>query len=174
MWSTLRDPWDRWKDLSTQGLNVPMGGKLPASAIHNIQLLAAVVVITRVGVSSDNVLEDLLGGLIPEVPLARGQVTFVDLLLARPATRWRAIPRGLLAPLADALRELQDFPALRGAMASIRVDRAQPTVTSLLPGALVALIPAPSLSYGDRSTRLRPIVAAVLLLLLATALGGGT
>jgi hypothetical protein len=58
-------------------------------------------------------------------------------------------------------------------MASIGVDRARPTVTSLLPGALAALIPAPSCSYGDRSTRLRPIVATILLL-LATALGGGT
>jgi hypothetical protein len=173
MWSSLRDPWDRRKDLSAQGLDVPMGGKLPASAVHNVQLLAAIVVITRVGVSSDDVLEDLLGGLIPEVPFARGQVTFVDLLLARLATRWRAIPRGLLAPLVDALRELQDFLALRGAMASVRVNRARPTVTSLLPGALVALVLAPSRSYGDRSTRLRPIVVAVLFL-LATALGGGT
>jgi hypothetical protein len=59
-------------------------------------------------------------------------------------------------------------------MASVRVDRARPTVTSLLSGALAALIPAPSRSYGDRSTRLRPIMAAVLLLLLATTLGGGT
>jgi hypothetical protein len=59
-------------------------------------------------------------------------------------------------------------------MASVRVDRTRPTVTSLLPGALVALVSAPSRSYGDRSTRLRPIVAAVLLLLLATALGDGT
>jgi hypothetical protein len=44
--------------------------------------------------------------LIPEVPFSRGQVAFVDLLLARPATRRRAILGGLLAPLADALREL--------------------------------------------------------------------
>jgi hypothetical protein len=32
--------------------------------------LAAVVVITRVGVSSDDVVENLLGGLIPEVPFS--------------------------------------------------------------------------------------------------------
>jgi hypothetical protein len=88
--------------------------------------------------------------------------------------RWRAIPRGLLVPLTDALCELQDLPALRGAMASVGVDRARPTVTSLLPGALVALLPAPSRSCGDWSTILRLIVVAVLLLLLATALGGGT
>jgi hypothetical protein len=149
-----------------------MGGELLASTVHNVQLLAAVVVITGVGISSDDVLEDLLGGLIPEVPFACDQVTFVDLLLARPTTRWRAILGGLLAPFADALRELQDLPALQGTMASVGVDKARPTVTSLLPGALDTLIPAPSRSYGDRSTRLRSIVAAVLL--LATALGGGT
>jgi hypothetical protein len=65
-----------------------MGGELPAFVVHNIQLLVAVVVITRVGISSDDVLEDLLGGLIPEVPFACGQVTFVDLLLTRQTTRW--------------------------------------------------------------------------------------
>jgi hypothetical protein len=31
----------------------------------------AVVVITGVGISSEDVLEDLLGGLIPEVPFSR-------------------------------------------------------------------------------------------------------
>jgi hypothetical protein len=101
-----------------------MGGELPASAIHNVHLLAAVVVITGVGLSSEDVLEDLLGGLIPKVPFSRGQVTFVDLLLARLAPRRRAIPRGLLAPLADAFRELQDLSAFRGAMATVGVDRA--------------------------------------------------
>jgi hypothetical protein len=38
-----------------------MGGELPASVILNVQLLAAVVVITGVVVSSEDVLEDLLG-----------------------------------------------------------------------------------------------------------------
>jgi hypothetical protein len=37
-----------------------MGGKLPASAIHYVHLLVAVVVITGVGVSSEDVLEDML------------------------------------------------------------------------------------------------------------------
>jgi hypothetical protein len=101
-----------------------MGGELPASAIHYVKLLAAVAVITGVGVSSEDVLENLLGGLIPEVPFSRGYVTFVDLLLARPAPRRRAIPRGLVAPLADALRELQDLSAFRGAMATVGVNRA--------------------------------------------------
>jgi hypothetical protein len=88
-----------------------MRGELPASAIHYVQLLAAVVVITGVGVSSEDVLEDLLGGLIPEVPFSRGHVTFVVLLLARSAMRWRAILGGLLTPLADALHEIQVLSA---------------------------------------------------------------
>jgi hypothetical protein len=84
----------------------------------------AVVVITGAGVSCEDVLEDLLRGLIPEVPFSRGQVTFVDLLLARPATRWRAILGGLLAPLADALCELEDLSTFRGAVATVGMDRA--------------------------------------------------
>jgi hypothetical protein len=60
MWSSLRDLWDRRKDLSAQGLDVPTGGKLPALTVHYVQLLAAVVVVTGVGVSSENVLEDPL------------------------------------------------------------------------------------------------------------------
>jgi hypothetical protein len=43
-----------------------------------------------------------------------------------------------------------------------------------LPWALAALVPTPSRSYSDWSTRLWPIMTVVLLLLLATALGGGT
>jgi hypothetical protein len=100
-----------------------MGSELPASAIHHVQLLAAVVVIIRVRVSSEDVLEDLLGGLIPEVPF-RDRVTFVDLLLAKPATRRRAILGGLLAPLADAFRELEDLSAFRGAVATVGMDMA--------------------------------------------------
>jgi hypothetical protein len=124
MWGCLRDPWGRRKNLVAQGLHVLAGDELLASAIHYIQLLAAVVVITGVGVSSEDVLEDLLEGLIPEVLFSRGCVTFVDLLLARPATRRRAILGGLLAPLADALREFEDLSALRGAVATIGVDMA--------------------------------------------------
>ena len=124
MWSSLRDPRDHRKDLSTQGLDVPAGGELPAPAVHHVQLLAAVVIITGVGVSSEDVLEDLLGGLIPEVPFSRGHITVVDPLLARPATRWGAILGSLLAPLVDALRELDDLTTLRGAMATVGVHRA--------------------------------------------------
>jgi hypothetical protein len=124
MWGSLRDPWDRRKDLTAQGLHVPTGGELPASAIHHVQLLAAVIFITGVRVSSEDVLEDSLGGLIPKVPFSRGRVTFIDLLLARPATRRRAILGGLLVPLADALRELEDLLAFRGAVATVGMDRA--------------------------------------------------
>jgi hypothetical protein len=87
MWSSLRDPWGRRKDLSAQGLHVPTGSELLASAIHHVQLFAAVIFITGVRVSSEDVLKDLLGGLIPEVPFSRGRVAFVDLLLARSVTR---------------------------------------------------------------------------------------
>jgi hypothetical protein len=83
-----------------------------------------VVVITGVGVSSEDVLEDLLGGLIPKVPLSRDRVTFVDLLPARPTTMQRAILGGLLVPLADALRELEDLSAFRGTVATVGMDRA--------------------------------------------------
>jgi hypothetical protein len=88
-----------------------MGGELLAPVVHHVQLLAAVVVVTGVGVSSEDVLEDPLRGLIPEVPFSRGRITFVDLLLARPAMRRRAIFGGLLAPVADALHELDNFSA---------------------------------------------------------------
>jgi hypothetical protein len=60
MWSSLRDPWDRRKDLSALGLDVPTGGELLAPVVHHVQLLAAVVVVTRVGVSSENILEEPL------------------------------------------------------------------------------------------------------------------
>jgi hypothetical protein len=70
-----------------QGLDVPAEGELPAPAVHHVQRLAAVIVITRVRVSSENVLEDPLRRLIPEVPFSRGHITVVDPLLARLAIR---------------------------------------------------------------------------------------
>jgi hypothetical protein len=66
----------------------------------------------------------LLGGLIPEVPFSHSCITFVDLLLARPAMRRRAILGGLLAPLADALRELEDLSTFRGIVATVGMDKA--------------------------------------------------
>jgi hypothetical protein len=143
------------------------GGELPAPAVHDVQLLAAVIVIIGVRAFSEDVLEFLLGGLIPEAPLSRGHVTIVDPLLARPATGWGAILGRLLVPLADVLRELDDLAALRGAVVTVGVHRACAAVASLWPGALVALAPAPSCSYDDRRGRLRLLVATVLLLLFA-------
>jgi hypothetical protein len=107
-----------------QGLHVPVGGELPAAVVHYVQLLAAVGIITGVGVSSEDVLEDLLGGLIPEVPFSHGHITVIDPLLTRPTTRWGAILGRLLAPLADTLHELDDLEALRGALATVGVHRA--------------------------------------------------
>jgi hypothetical protein len=112
VWGCPRDPWGRRQDLAAQGLHVPAGGEFLASAVHHVQLLAAVVIITGVGVSSEDVLEDLLGGLIPKVSFSRGHITVVDPLLARPVTRWGAILGSLLAPLADTLHELDDLAAL--------------------------------------------------------------
>jgi hypothetical protein len=123
VWGHLRDPWGHRQDLATQGLHVPARGELPASAVHYVQLLAVVSIITGVGVSSEDVLEDLLGGLIPEVPFSCGHITVVDPLLARPTTRWGAILGSLLAPLADALRELDDLAALYDTVATIGVHR---------------------------------------------------
>jgi hypothetical protein len=117
-------PLGRQQDLAAQGLHVPAGGELPASVVHHVQLLAAVGIITGVGISSEDVLEDLLGGLVPEVPFSRGHITVVDPLLARPATRWGAILGSLLVPLADTLCELDDLTALRGAVATVGVYRA--------------------------------------------------
>jgi hypothetical protein len=53
----FRDPHDRRKDLSTQGLDVPAGVEFLAPAVHYVQLLAAVVVVTGVRISSEDVLE---------------------------------------------------------------------------------------------------------------------
>jgi hypothetical protein len=173
VWGCLRDPWGRRQDLAAQGLHVPAGGELPAFAVHYVQLLAAVIIDTGVGASSEDVLEDLLGGLIPEVPLSHDHIAVVDPLLARSATGWGAILGRLLSPLANALRELDDLAALRGAVATVGVHRACAVVASLWPWALVALVPAPSRSCDDRSSSLRPLVVVVLLLLFAV-LGDGT
>jgi hypothetical protein len=87
---------------------------------------------------------------------------------------WGAILGGLLAPLADALRELDYLAALRGAVATVGVHRACAAVSTLRPGALVALALAPSRRCDDRSDSLRLLVAAVVLFLLFAVLGDGT
>jgi hypothetical protein len=48
VWGCLRDPWGHRQDLTAQGLHVPAGGELPASAVQHVQLLAAVGIITGV------------------------------------------------------------------------------------------------------------------------------
>jgi hypothetical protein len=59
-------------------------------------------------------------------------------------------------------------------VATVGVHRACAAITSLWPGALVALAPAPSRNYDDRSGRLWLLVAAVLLLILFAVLDDGT
>jgi hypothetical protein len=62
MWGCLRDPWSCRQDLKTQGLDVPAGGEFLVPAVNDVQLLAAVTVIPRVGISSEDVLEVPSGG----------------------------------------------------------------------------------------------------------------
>jgi hypothetical protein len=57
-------------------------------------------------------------------PFSRGHLALVDPFLARPVTRWGAIPGSLLTSFADALRELGDLATLRGAVVTIGVHRA--------------------------------------------------
>jgi hypothetical protein len=124
VWSSLRDPWGRGQDLAAQGLDIPVGGELPAPTVHDVQLLAAVALATGVGVPGEDVLQDPLRRLVPEVPLSCGHITVVGPLLVRLATRWGTILGGLLAPFADALHELDNLAALHGAMATVEVHRA--------------------------------------------------
>jgi hypothetical protein len=87
---------------------------------------------------------------------------------------WGAILGGLLAPLADALHELDYLAALRSTVATVGVHRSCVTVSTLRPGALVALALAPNRRCDDRSGSLRLLVAAVLLFLLFAVLGDDT
>jgi hypothetical protein len=132
------------------------------------------VVIAGVGVSGENIFQDPLGWLIPEVRFSLGHLAAIDPFLARPAARRSAILGGLLAPLADAIRELDDLATLRGAVETVGVYRAWDDVTPLRPWVLVALVSAPSRSCDDRSSRRRPLGAAILLFLLFAVLIDGT
>jgi hypothetical protein len=69
-------------------------------------------------------LKVLLRGLVPQLLLRRGSIGVGDLLLAGPLQRGGVIPRGLLAPLADTLRELQDLATFGGAVTGSRMNRA--------------------------------------------------
>jgi hypothetical protein len=59
-----------------------------------------------------------------EVRFFCGHLAAVDPFLARSAARRGAIAGSLLAPLANALRELDDLVTLRGAVATVGVYRA--------------------------------------------------
>jgi hypothetical protein len=59
--------------------------------------------------------------LIPEVPFSRSHLAIVDPFLARLAAKWGVVLGRLLAPLADALHELDDLATLGGAMATVGV-----------------------------------------------------
>jgi len=125
VWRRLRDSRLRRKDLSAKGLHVPPGDKLPASAVHYVQLLAALLVVGVGVVVAVNALQLLSGGLVPQLLLPGSGLAVGGLLLARSlARRGRAILGSLLVSLADALHELLDFAALSIAVMSSRVDRA--------------------------------------------------
>jgi hypothetical protein len=136
--------------------------------------MARLVIITRVGVSGENVLQDPLGWLILEVRFSRGHLAAVGPFLARPAARRGAIPGGLLVPLADTFCEFDDLVTLHGIVATVGVYRAWAAVTLLRPWALLALVPAPSHSCYDQSGRWWLLMAAVLFLLLFAVLSDGT
>jgi hypothetical protein len=57
--------------------------------------------------------------LIPEFSFSRSHLVIVDPLLSRLATGRGAILGRLLVPLTDALRELDDLVAFRGAVESV-------------------------------------------------------
>jgi hypothetical protein len=83
----LWGPRGRREYLPAKGLHIPPGGQLLAPTVHHVQLFAAVVIV-GVGVSDEDILQDMLEGLIPELPLSRSSVAVVSLLLARLVT-WR-------------------------------------------------------------------------------------
>jgi hypothetical protein len=63
--------------------------------------------------------------------------------------RWGAILGGLLAPLADMFREINDLTTLRGAVETVGVDRAWAAATPLRPWAFVAI--APTSGHGSNN-----------------------
>jgi hypothetical protein len=86
--------------------------------------MARLVVITRVGVSGENVLQDPLGQLIPEVRFSCGHLADVGPFFVGPTMRTEAVLGGLLAPFADALRKFDDLATLHGAIATVGMYRA--------------------------------------------------
>jgi hypothetical protein len=124
----------------------------------------------------EEALEVLVWGLIPQLPLRRNCIGIGGLLLAVPPRRGGAFPRGLVAPLAKALRELLDLAALGGVVASPRMNRARPEVGALLTWALATGVLVPGhCSYSDRTPNSWLVETTVLLILfLATARGSDT
>jgi hypothetical protein len=139
----LRCPRLHREDLSAKGLDVSPGDELRTAVVHDVQLLA-VLIPARLRVEQvEETLEVFVGGLIPQLPLRHGCVGIGGFLLAGPPRRGGAFPRGLVAPLAKALRELLDLAALGGAVASPRMNRARPGVDALLMWALASGVLAP-------------------------------
>ena len=81
----LRDPRLHRKDLSAKSLYVPLGEKLPAFAVHYVQLLAALLVVGVV--VAVNALQLLSGGLVPQLLFPGSGLAVGGLILARPLAR---------------------------------------------------------------------------------------
>jgi hypothetical protein len=113
--------------------------------------------------------------LVVEVSSLHSRGFFVGPLPTRPAARRRDVLGGLLAPLDDTPREFDNLTAVNDTMATVGVHWACATVASLGSWALVALTLAPGRDSGDWSSKLRLLVAAVLvsLFFLAATLGDG-
>jgi hypothetical protein len=62
-------------------------------------------------------------GLVPQLPLRHGSIGVRGLLLAGTLRRGGVILGGLVAPLAEALREFLDLAAFGGAVAGPSMNR---------------------------------------------------
>jgi hypothetical protein len=170
----LRRPRRHREDLSAKGLDVSVGDELRTAAVHDVQLLATLVSIglgVRLVVET---LEVLVGGLIPQLPVRRSFVDVGGFLLAGPPRRGRAFLRGLVAPLAEALREPLDLAALSGTVASPWVDRARPGDGALLPWALATRVLGFDRRGSDGRTPYLWLVRATDLLVLPLAASRGS
>jgi hypothetical protein len=132
------------------------------------------VAFTGIGVSSEDILQDPLGWLIPEVRFGRDHLFVVGLFLAGSATRWGVIPGRLLVPRADTFHEVDDLATFYGVVATVGVHGACVAVTPWWPWAFAAVTPAPSRSCHDQSGGVQFLVAAVLFLLFLAVLSDGT
>jgi hypothetical protein len=124
----------------------------------------------------EETLKVLVWGLVPQLLLRRSSIGIRDLLLAGPPRWGGTILGGLVAPLAEVLREFLDLAALGGAVASPRMNRARPRVGALLAWALAARVLAPiRCRRSNRSPSSWLVHATILLILfLAAARGSDT